>query len=85
VKTPLQHEYTKRRTDPFSAGKAPPQIKFIALGSTLTNVVWHTVTNWSLTVTLSNGANPFTVQGYDRFTNTLSGTNASITITRTNL
>ena len=64
------------------AGSAPPQVKFIALGSMITNVTWNTVTNWSLSVTLSNGANPFTVQGYDRFTNALAGTNASITITR---
>ena len=56
------------------AGAAPPQVKFLSLNSTLTNVIWHTVTNWSLPVTLSNGANSFTVQGYDRFTNSLSGT-----------
>ena len=57
-------------------------VKFIAVGSTITNVTWLTATNWSLSVTLSNGANPFTVQGYYRFTNALAGTNASITITR---
>ena len=68
----------QRFADPVRA----PQVKFIALGSTINNVTWITSTNWSLSVTLSNGSNPLTVQGYDRFTNALSGTNASITITR---
>ena len=75
-------DFTTNASSLTLAGRAPPQVKFIALGSTITNVTWTTATNWNLSVTLSNGANPFTVQGYDRFTNALSGTNASITITR---
>jgi hypothetical protein len=41
------------------------------------------LTNWNFSVVLTNGPNPRTVKGYDRFTNTLSGDTASITITNT--
>ena len=76
------NNFTTNTSSVLLAGQAPPQVKLIAFNSVLTNVIWHTVTNWSLSVTLSNGANSFTVQGYDRFTNTLSGTNANIIITK---
>lgn len=64
------------------AGKAPPKVKSLALNSVLTNVVWFTETNWNLTVSLNNGPNAFTMQAYDRFTNSITGSNSTITITR---
>lgn len=44
------------------------------------NVTWTSLTNWSLPITLQSGANTNSVQGYDRRTNAIPGTNDSITI-----
>jgi hypothetical protein len=43
-------------------------------------VTWNTVTNWTVSVTLTNGANPLTVRGYDRLN--ISNAVATITIMR---
>jgi hypothetical protein len=75
-------DFTNGQSSVLLAGTAPPAVKFISLNTILTNVAWHTVTNWNLSVTLSNGGQSFTVQGYDRFTNALAGTNDTITITK---
>ena len=44
-------------------------------------VLWTSVTNWSISRTLTNGANPLTVQGYGRTNNVLTGMLDSITVT----
>ena len=61
----------------------PVAVKFIRLNGSSTNAVasWTSVTNWSVAWTLTNGANPISVQGYDRKTNSLSGGSDSITVT----
>lgn len=65
------------------AGKAPMEVKFIRMNGATTNeiVTWTTLTNWSISRVLTNGANPLNVQGYGRTTNLLSGAFDSITVT----
>jgi hypothetical protein len=64
-------------------GKAPVQIPFLRFEGHSSNelVNWRTATNWDLTVTLSNGPNTLTVQGYDRLTNFLTWATNTITMT----
>jgi hypothetical protein len=76
---------TSTQSNVVLGGTAPVEVKFLRLDSRTTNEVvsWPIVTNWNFNVVLTNGPNPLTVKGYDRFTNFLSGDTASITITNT--
>ena len=58
------------------------EVASIRVTSASTNaVLWTSVTNWSISLTLTNGANPLTVQGYGRTNDLLSGVSDSITVT----
>ena len=62
-------------------GKAPVEVASIWVNGVSNAVTWTSVTNWSISRTLTNGANPLSVQGYGRTNNLLSGLSNSITIT----
>jgi hypothetical protein len=63
-------------------GRAPMEVASIRVnGATTNTVLWTSVTNWSIGLTLTNGANPLTVQGYGRTNNLLAGMSDSITVT----
>ena len=64
-------------------GKAPVEVAFLRLNGSGANaaVTWTGVTNWSLSVPLSNGANGFSVEGYNRRNEAIPGASDSITVT----
>jgi len=74
--------FTTNTANVLLGGTAPVKVATIRINSTTSDapVTWGTVTNWTVTVALTNGANPLTVRGYDR----LGVSNAvdTITITR---
>ena len=76
------HKFNQHRpVEGGSGGTAPMEIKFIRLDSRTTNesVTWGTISNWSLSLILTNGPNTFTAKSYDRFTNFISGATNSLT------
>ncbi len=78
------NDFTNTVSSVTLGGAAPVEAAFIRINSTTSNapVTWATVTNWTISVSLNNGANPLTVQGYDRLGQTLGGASSSITITK---
>lgn len=53
-------------------GVAPVEVRGFKLnGIVVANLIWTTVTNWSLSVPLASGSNFFQLTGYDRKTNAL--------------
>ena len=65
-------------------GQAPVAVAFLRLNGAGNNaaVTWTSVTNWSLSVPLTSGANGFSVEGYNRLNGAISGASDSITITK---
>ena len=63
-------------------GRAPVEAAFMRFYGATTNLLvsWPTLTNWNYNVTLNPGNNTFTVLGYDRRTNYLTGDSNQITI-----
>ena len=74
--------FTTSATSVVLGGKASVEVAFIRINSTTSNapVTWNTVTNWTVSVALTNGTNALTVRGYDRLN--VSNAVAAITITR---
>ncbi len=63
------------------AGLAPIAVKDIAVNGSVGELTWTSLTNWTLTVSLPNFVNPFSLQGLDNQGNALPNATASITIT----
>ncbi len=56
-------------------GLAPVDVVTISINGEVFTPVWITVTNWSLVVPAPAGTNTWTVVAYDRYGNTVGGTN----------
>jgi len=53
--------------------KQPVEVASIRVNGATTNaVIWTSVTNWSISLTLTNGGNTLNAQGYDRLSNVLT-------------
>ncbi len=77
------NNFTTNQSNIVFFGKAPVEVALIRLNGASTNlpVTWTSVTNWSVTITLTNGANSLTNRGYDRLGVFLTNAIDSITIT----
>ena len=76
------NNFTTSASSVVLGGKAPMEVASIRINNTTSNapVTWNTITNWTVSVALTNGANPLTLRGYDQLN--VSNAAAAITITR---
>ncbi len=64
-------------------GSAPLQVAEIQVNGIAYPINWTSVTEWSMRVPLYPGTNMLSIDGVDRFGETVSGASASLTVTRT--
>ncbi len=65
-------------------GTAPIEVKFIEIDGVRYQVTWTSTTGWSLRLPMTvTGVNNFTLSGYDRLGNLVSGTTRSISVNYT--
>ena len=70
---------------PFTlAGTAPVEITTFKVNGVETPMSFSTVTGWNVRLGLAEGANPLTIEGFDRNGNLVSSDSIVVTFTNTN-